>query len=85
MSKTETIRARVEPELKHDAEAVLRALGMTPTEAITMFYRQVTLHGGLPFDVRLPNAETRAAMRDAEKGRDLRHWDGLDALKAADR
>lgn len=83
MPKTETIRARVEPSLKGEAEAVLSALGLTPTEAITLFYRQVTLHHGLPFDVRLPNATTQAAIQDAMSGENLTNWTDLDAMKAA--
>ena len=68
MAKSEMIRARVEPKLKHDAEVVLDKLGMTPTEAITLFYKQVTLHHGLPFPVRVPNAATRRALRDIAGG-----------------
>ncbi len=85
MAKTEMIRARVKPELKHVAEAVLKELGLTPTEAITLFYKQVTLYRGLPFAVELPNAETRQAMRDALAGRDLREWPDIEDLKAAHR
>ena len=58
MAKTEMIRARVEPELKRQAEDLFSALGLSATEAITLFYKQVTMHRGLPFDVRIPNAET---------------------------
>ena len=43
MSKTETIRARIEPELKHNAETVLAALGLSVTEALTLFYKQISL------------------------------------------
>jgi DNA-damage-inducible protein J len=71
MAKSETIRARVEPGLKHKAEAVLHRLGMTPTEAITLFYKQVTLHRGLPFPVRIPNAATRKALREVRTRRNL--------------
>jgi len=85
MSKTEMIRARVEPDLKQAAESVLKELGLTPTEAITLFYKQVTLKHGLPFAVELPNAETRAAMQDAIDGRNLTEWEDLEALKAANR
>ena len=85
MSKTEMIRARVEPDLKQAAESVLKELGLTPTEAITLFYKQVTLKHGLPFAVQLPNAETRAAMQDAIDGRNLTAWRDLDALKVAHR
>lgn len=46
MAKTEMIRARVEPELKSQAEEVFSRLGLTPTEAITLLYRQVIEHRG---------------------------------------
>ena len=83
MSKTETIRARVEPELKRQAESVLSELGLSPTEAIRMFYRQVILRRGLPFAAELPNADTQAAVRQAIEGEDLAEWADLDALKRA--
>lgn len=83
MSKTEMIRARVEPDLKRKAEGVLKTLGISPTTAITLFYRQVTLHRGLPFPVRVPNAETREAMRQARAAENLAQWNDVEALKAA--
>lgn len=81
-TKTETIRARVEPELKHEAEALLKDLGLSATDAITVFYRQVILHRGLPFDVRIPNAETMEAFRQAETGEGLIEYSDLEELKA---
>ena len=83
MAKTETIRARVEPELKHQAEALLRELGLSATEAITLFYRQVTMHRGLPFEVKIPNAETTAALHQAESGVGLSEYTTLEELKTA--
>ena len=83
MAKTEMIRARVEPDLKHEAEAVFSQLGLSTTEAITLFYKQVTLHHGLPFAVRLPNAETREALRQARESENLTEYDGVEDLKAA--
>lgn len=85
MAKTEMIRARVEPALKEKAEDVLAHLGLTPTEAITLFYRQVTLHRGLPFPVRIPNVATRKAMREAKSGKGLTEWRSVEALKSAHR
>ena len=82
MSKTATIRARVEPELKREAETVFARLGMTTTEAITLFYRQVTLHHGMPFELRLPNARTTEALRQAREGDDLLVYRDLDELRA---
>jgi len=71
MRKTETIRARVEPRLKRDAEAVLKKIGLTSSEAITLFLTQVRLTNGLPFPVRVPNEETKRALRDARARRGL--------------
>ena len=83
MPKSETIRARVEPELKAEAESVLKTLGLTPTEAIRLFYRQIALCHGLPFALRIPNAETEEALRQARDGESLSEWRDLEALKRA--
>ena len=68
MAKAEMIRARVEPDLKREAEELFSELGLSATEAITLFYKQVTMHRGLPFDVRVPNAETVKVLREARDG-----------------
>ena len=83
MAKTEMIRARVEPELKREAEELFSSLGLSTTEAITLFYKQVTLHQGLPFAVRIPNAETVAALEQARDGQGLTEYGSLDELKAS--
>lgn len=75
MSKSAVVRARVEPELKEHAEAIFRKLGLNTTQAITMFYKQVGLCNGLPFDVRIPNKETLKAFEDTEKGEGLTRYD----------
>lgn len=85
MAKSKMIRARVEPALKQDAESVLDKLGMTPTEAITLFYRQVTLYRGLPFPVRIPNAATRRALKEASSGRNIETFDSVTAWAKATR
>ena len=66
-TKTSTINARVKPALKRDAEAILASLGVTTTEAVTMFLHQIVLTRGLPFPVRVPNAETAAAIAEARE------------------
>jgi DNA-damage-inducible protein J len=72
MGKTAYITARIEPKLKASAEGVLQRLGMSTSDAITVFLRQVTLRRGLPFEVRIPNAATRKAMQELESGRGRR-------------
>jgi DNA-damage-inducible protein J len=79
MAKSKMIRARVEPRLKHDAEAVLDKLGISPTEAITLFYRQVTLYRGLPFPVRIPSAATRKALQQARQRKNIETFDTVEA------
>ena len=54
MAKTANLYARIEPEVKKEAEEILTALGVPVSNAITMFYKQIILQRGLPFDVRLP-------------------------------
>lgn len=71
MSKTTTVRARIEPRLKKEAEHVLGNLGLSATQAITLFYRQVTLRKGLPFDVVIPNAGTRRTFESTDAGKNL--------------
>jgi DNA-damage-inducible protein J len=60
--KNAMIRARVSEELKSQAEAIMEEVGINPTQAITMFYKQLVFHKGLPFEVKIPNQVTLAAM-----------------------
>jgi len=71
MKKSSTIRARMEPDLKDKAEYVFRKLGLTTTQALTLFYKQVELRNGLPFDVAIPNETTRRTLTDTDSGRNL--------------
>jgi DNA-damage-inducible protein J len=82
MLKTATISARVKPELKARAEQIFEELGLTSTEAITLFLKQVEIHRGLPFSVSLPgyNAQTMRAIQDAANGKDLESANTVDDL-----
>jgi len=67
MSKTATVRARIEPDLKKRVESLFRKLGLSPSEAITLIYRQVEIRKGLPFDVVIPTETTRQTLcKDAD-------------------
>ena len=57
MAKSANLYARIEPDLKEQAESILAALGIPASNAITMFYKQIILQKGLPFDVKLPSAK----------------------------
>lgn len=83
MAKSANLYARIEPEVKNEAEAILGALGIPASSAINMFYKQIILQGGLPFEVRLPkhplnietateqeiSAELQKGFDDLESGR----------------
>ena len=66
--KSAMVRARIEPELKTTAEKYFDILGLSTTQAITLFFKQVELHQGLPFEINIPNAETLVAMKEIEDG-----------------
>ncbi|MDB2514128.1 type II toxin-antitoxin system RelB/DinJ family antitoxin [Alphaproteobacteria bacterium] len=72
MARTETIRARVEPALKSEAEAILKKIGLSSSEAMRLFLYQVVQQRGLPFEVKIPNAETIAAIEELEAGKGIR-------------
>lgn len=55
MAKSANLYARIEPDLKEQAEAILNALGISASNAITMFYKQIVLQNGIPFDLKIPN------------------------------
>ena len=54
MAKSANLYARIEPDVKEQAESILTALGIPASNAINMFYKQIIMHKGLPFAVRLP-------------------------------
>ena len=58
--KSSNVTARVEPEIKEQAEAILSRLGISASSGINMFYRQIILWNGLPFRPSLPINEPKA-------------------------
>jgi DNA-damage-inducible protein J len=80
--KTTTVRARIEPSLKKDIEPVLAELGLSVSEAIVLFLRQVKLNKGIPFAIRIPNNVTLKTFEDTDKGENLiRHSDSNEMFK----
>jgi len=72
MAKTAMVNARIEPQLKEEVESIFDELGLSTTEAVTLFFKRVKNYKGLPFEIRLPNAETRKAIEQARKGKTRR-------------
>jgi DNA-damage-inducible protein J len=80
-TKSDTVRARVEPKLKRDVERILNEIGLSTSEAITLFLRQVLLTRGLPFPVRIPNEETLAAIEEARAGGKRKTYPTADQMR----
>lgn len=70
--KTAIINARVKPDLKYDVEQILSHLGITTTQAITMYFEQIKMNNGIPFQLKIPNDETVQAMKDARVNKNLK-------------
>ena len=71
MPKSASIHARIQPELKEEAEAILKELGLNTTQAVTIFYQQIGINRGLPFVLRVPNEITRQTLDDTDTGDNL--------------
>lgn len=68
MSATTLVRARIDPETKAQATEALEAMGLSMSDAIRLLLVRVAADKELPFSLKVPNAETRAAMQELESG-----------------
>jgi DNA-damage-inducible protein J len=68
MSANDVVRARIDPELKANASAVLAAMGLTVSDAFRLMMVRIAADGALPFEPLVPNAETIEAMKAARRG-----------------
>lgn len=80
MGKTSTISARIDPDTKRRAEEIFEKLGLTASQAILLFYKQVELQHGLPFRVELPNATTKKALDEAQNRKRLPRFETTEEL-----
>ena len=80
MAKTATIQTRVDPKIKQNAQMILKTLNISMSEAISMFLSQITLHKGIPFEIKIPNEVTTKTLKDAENGHELHKVDSVDEL-----
>jgi addiction module RelB/DinJ family antitoxin len=65
------VHARIDADTKAQAESIMKALGLTPSQAVNLLYRQIIANKGIPFPVKIPNDETIATFRVTDEGRDL--------------
>lgn len=79
-NKTATVRARMEPGLKKETERILDQLGLNTTEAIRIFFKQVIINRGLPFEMKIPNESTHQAIIDSKEGQNLEKFETVEEL-----
>jgi len=77
---TATINAKIDSDTKEEAKRVLRSLGLTMSEAITLYFRQIVYTRSIPFELRLPNKTTVETFNKTDAGEDLHRVSGTDEL-----
>lgn len=82
MLKTAVVRARMEPKVKSAVEKILDKLGITTSEAINIFFRQVYLNKGLPFVIKVPNDELKKTVEDSRIGKSITKYNSTEELFA---
>jgi DNA-damage-inducible protein J len=83
MSQTAVIHARIDPATKAATERILETIGLTPTEAIRLFYRQIAMRGEFPIELRTPNAATAQVLAKVERREDVETFDTVEDLYAS--
>jgi len=80
VKKIATVRARIDPNLKEDAEKVLEKVGLSTSDAIRLFLEQVRLHRGIPFPIAIPTKETISALEQVRSDKNLQTYDNVDEM-----
>ena len=80
MPRTATIQARIDPDIKEKAQTIFNKLNISLSEAISMYLTQVTLHNGIPFEIKIPNELTAETIRKSEAGEEIHQVKNVDEL-----
>lgn len=82
MANTSAVYARIDTDLKKNAEGILSQLGISPSGAIQMLYSQIVLHNGIPFDLRIPDKKPLSVADMTKEQFDAELQKGFDSFKA---
>lgn len=80
MAKLAMVSARIKPDLKIEVEGLFHKIGISTTEAINLFYRQVKLKNGLPFNIVIPNKTTEKVFNDTDTNQNLIRCNNTDDM-----
>ncbi|HEY9575388.1 MAG TPA: type II toxin-antitoxin system RelB/DinJ family antitoxin [Lachnospiraceae bacterium] len=82
MANTNAVYARIDKNLKENAESILNQLGISPSSAIQMLYSQIVLQKGMPFELRIPSKKPLALGNLSKEELDLELQKGIESLNA---
>ncbi len=80
VTKTAVIQTRINPEIKAQAQKVLDKLNISMSEAISVYLTQITMHNGIPFEIKIPNELTVKTLKNSEDGLELNRVEDSDDL-----
>ena len=80
MVKSATINARIDEKTKTQAQSILRILNIPMSEAISMFFKQIVLHKGIPFEIKIPNDVTVETFEKTDAGKELQKVSSIEEL-----
>ncbi len=80
MNNTATVHARMDFKTKRDSERVLHRIGMSPTDAVRLLYRQIALRREFPLELRVPNKLTATTLDKSDRGEDIETFDSLEKM-----
>jgi addiction module RelB/DinJ family antitoxin len=83
MVHTATVHARLDSETKLQSEEILKQIGMTPTDAVRLLYRQIALRGEFPVELRVPNALTASVLDKSDRDQEIESFDSLEDMTAS--
>lgn len=82
MANTSAVYARIDTELKENAEGILSQLGISPSSAIQMLYSQIVLKKGMPFELRLPSTKPTAVGDMSREQLNAELMKGVESMKS---
>ena len=80
MNKTSTVHARIDSKTKYASEQVLHKIGMTPTDAVRLLYRQIALRKEFPLELRVPNELTAHTLAKSDRGDEVESFESLEEM-----
>ena len=83
MNQSATVHARLDPETKERSESVLKEIGMSPTDAVRLLYRQIALRGEFPVELRVPNAITANVLDLSDRDEDIESLESIEDLRSS--